>query len=49
MPLQDWMYEGINAVIFGASGFVAGVVLGAVLDWLIRCQLVRKPNADRTL
>jgi hypothetical protein len=50
MPMQDWMYESINAVIFGAIGFVVGVVLGAVLDRLIRRrQSVGKPKANKTL
>ncbi len=44
LPVPDWMYDGINAVIFGAVGFVAGVVIGATLDWLIRRrQSVGKP------
>jgi hypothetical protein len=36
MPLQDWMYVGINATIFGAVGFVVGVAVGAAVDWLMR-------------
>jgi predicted ABC-type sugar transport system permease subunit len=50
MPLQDWVYDAINAVIFGAVGFVVGIVLGAVLDRLIRRrQSAAKPKANKTL
>ena len=50
LPLQDWMYDAVNAVIFGAVGFVIGVVVGAALNQLMRRrQPTGKPRANKNL
>ena len=33
LPLQNWLYDSIYAIIFGVSGCLVGLTVGLALHW----------------